>query len=119
MGKIRRREFITASVSGITSFIYVPRQVLGGKGYRAPSDKLNIAGVGVGGMGRKNIESVANSENIVALCDVDWSYANKTFNVYPDAKRYKDYRIMLDEMGDAIDAVIIATPDHTHACVAM
>jgi predicted dehydrogenase len=60
-----------------------------------------------------------DSQNIVALCDVDWGYAQKTFDEYPDAKRYKDYRIMLEEMGDKIDAVIIATPDHTHACIAM
>ncbi len=83
----------------------------------APSDKLNIATVGIGGMGgvyTKNCES----ENIVAVCDVDDAYAAPAFKRYPKAKRYKDYRKMLDtEKG--IDAVIIGTPDHTHAAVAM
>ncbi|MHC5159733.1 MAG: Gfo/Idh/MocA family protein, partial [Planctomycetota bacterium] len=60
-----------------------------------------------------------DSQNIVALCDVDWEYAKETFDEFPEAKRYKDYRVMLEEMGDKIDAVLIATPDHTHACIAM
>src|SRR5699024_6689495 len=86
----------------------------GGVGYTAPSDQLNIAGIGVGGMGRANLRAM-ESQRIVALCDVDWRYSQKTFDDYPDAKQYKDYRKMLDEMGDDIDAVVIATPDHTHA----
>ncbi len=83
----------------------------------APSDKLNIATVGIGGMGgvyTKNCES----ENIVAVCDVDDVFAAPAFKRYPNAKRYKDYRKML-ESEKGIDAVIIGTPDHTHAAVAM
>src|SRR5699024_851025 len=89
-----RRKFIkrtTAVAAGIT---IVPRHVLGGVGYIAPSDRLNIAGIGVGGMGRSNLRAM-DSQRIVALCDVDWKYAQKTFDDYPDAKRYKDYRKML------------------------
>ena len=82
-----------------------------------PSNKLNIAAVGVGGVGATNIKNCA-TENIVALCDTDWSYAAKTFKNYPGARKFADYRRMFDEMGDKIDAVIVATPDHTHACVA-
>ena len=85
-------------------------------GYTAPSDKLNIAGIGVGGMGRRNLANM-NTENIVALCDVDWHYADKTFKDYPKAKRFKDWRVMFDEMGKSIDAIMVATPDHTHAGV--
>lgn len=129
-----RRSFLKSTTTGIGLFSVVPSYVLGQNGKIPPSDKLNIAGVGVGGMGKGNLSAVCkplsarqeegawpdpNSQNIVALCDVDWDYAQKTFDEYPEAKRYKDYRFMLDEMGDQIDAVIIATPDHTHACIAM
>ena len=80
----------------------------------SPNEKLNIAGIGVGGRGAANVQGVA-SENLVALCDVDESRAAKTFEQFPQAKRYKDFRKMLDEMHGQIDAVVIGTPDHTHA----
>ena len=96
----------------------VPSKVLGkSKGYQAPSDKLNIAGVGVGGMGNANLNAL-QSENIVALCDVDWKYSKSVFDKYPNAKKYYDYREMYDEMGKTIDAVVVATSDHTHAIIA-
>jgi len=60
-----------------------------------------------------------DSQNIVALCEVDRKALEKTSKEYPEAKRYKDYRVMLEEVDDKIDAVMIATPDHTHACIAM
>ncbi len=113
---ITRRSFVSAAAASTFAATVLPRHVLGGVGYTAPSDKLNVAGVGVGGMGRNNVANVA-SENIVALCDVDFDYAAKTFQKYPDAKTYKDYRVMLDQQKD-IDAVIIATADHTHAVIA-
>lgn len=95
----------------------VPSHVISGLGHAAPSDKLNVAGVGVGGMGRSNLRNM-NSENIVALCDVDWKYSQKTFNDYPKAKKFWDWRKMLEEMEDEIDAIVVATADHTHAVVA-
>lgn len=94
----------------------VPRHVLG-RGLTPPSDKLNIAGIGIGGMGAGDLREMAG-ENIVALCDVDWNYAAKTFDEYPGAKRYKDFRVMLEKQKD-IDAVVVATPDHTHALISM
>ena len=105
-----------AAMAGVS---IVPRHVLGGVGYKAPSDTLNIAGVGVGGMGFANLKNLA-SENIVALCDVDWGYTegNGVFERWPDAKKYKDFRKMHDEMGDDFDAVVVATADHAHAIVA-
>lgn len=112
-----RRTFIKASTAA-AAFTLVPRHVLGGPGYAAPSDRLNIAGVGVGGMGKNNIKAVAATENIVALCDVDQEYAAPAYELYPDAKRYIDFRDMLDKQED-VDAVIIATPDHSHAVVAL
>jgi predicted dehydrogenase len=87
------------------------------RGGQSPNEKLNIAGIGVGGMGRSNLKQCA-AENIVALCDVDEDYAAKTFKEYPNAKVYRDYREMLEKQKD-IDAIIIATPDHTHAVIAM
>ena len=83
----------------------------------APSDKLRIAGVGVGGRGAGVLRAI-ESEDIVALCDVDWRYAQKTFDRYPKAKKYWDWRVMFDEMGDQIDAVVVATSDHMHAIIA-
>jgi predicted dehydrogenase len=112
-----RRDFIGTASAAAFGAMVVPRHVLGGPGYQAPSDTLNIAGVGVGGMGASNLQSV-ESENIVALCDIDFQKSEEVFNRYPKAALYRDYRVMFDEMGDQIDAVIIATPDHTHAVIA-
>lgn len=111
---INRRQFIKTA-SAVTAFTIVPRSVLGGVGHTAPSDKINIAGIGVGNMGFHNLRNL-ESQNIVALCDVDHKYAAKAFNRYPNARRYKDYREMLEKQKD-IDAVLIATPDHTHAMI--
>ncbi|MCK5565540.1 MAG: Gfo/Idh/MocA family oxidoreductase, partial [Planctomycetes bacterium] len=111
---VTRRQFIKAA-SAVTAFTIVPRHVLGGAGHTAPSDKINIAGIGVGGMGFHNLREL-ESQNIVALCDVDHQYAAKVFDRYPKAKRYKDHRKMLQNQKD-IDAVMIATPDHTHAMI--
>jgi predicted dehydrogenase len=108
-----RRKFLKQSGIMMAAATIVPSHVVSGLGYVTPSDKLNIAGIGVGGMGRSNLRNM-NSENIVALCDVDWKYAQRCFKDYPKAKKYKDYRKMLEEMGDDIDAVMISTPDHTH-----
>lgn len=115
---IRRRDFIRTTAAVAAGISIIPGHVMGKKpGHVAPSDKLNIAGIGVGGKGRINLEAM-NSENIVALCDVDWEYARDCFNDYPRARRYRDWRKMFDEMGDQIDAVMIATSDHTHAIIA-
>ena len=113
-----RREFLKKSII-IPPLFIVPRHVLGGKGFTSPSDKLNIAAVGVRkwGMGSNNLNQCRN-ENIVALCDVDYNQSKPTFDKYPKAKVYKDYREMLDKQKD-IDAVIVATPDHNHAVITM
>lgn len=112
-----RRKFISRTATVAAGISIVPRHVLGGVGYTAPSDALNIAGIGVGGMGAANLGNITG-QNIVALADVDWKYAAGTFNRYPKAKKYKDYRKMFDDMSKDIDAVVIATPDHTHAITA-
>jgi len=152
---ISRRHFITnvgATAAGLT---IVPRHVLG-RGVTPPSDRLNIAGVGIGGMGKTNLLNLALPNNIVALCDVDWDYAGKAWanlegdlkreqdrlptvtdaqarrnsveridslkkiiaEDMPRMKRYRDYRQMFEQQKD-IDAVVVATPDHLHAVIAM
>jgi len=118
--QISRRRFLGVSAAAAGLFTIVPSYAVSRLGHVAPSDLLNIAGIGVGqgGKGRVNLNNM-KSENIVALCDIDWDYAKSTFETYPNAKKYVDYRKMLDEMGKSIDAVIIATPDHTHAVCAM
>jgi Oxidoreductase family, NAD-binding Rossmann fold/Oxidoreductase family, C-terminal alpha/beta domain len=165
-----RRTFLQSAAAAAAGVTIVPRHVLGGTGYQAPSDTFNIAGVGVGGMGRSNLTALA-SQNIVALCDVDFGYVDRKYAELPTqlertrkqvadlkanpnapppegpgraltpaarleaaerraanvealiakagkAKRYQDYRQMLAEQKD-IDGVLVATPDHTHAAIAM
>src|SRR5262245_61203883 len=160
--KMSRREFTKNAAAVSAGWTIVPRHVLG-REQTPPSDLLNIAGVGIGGMGRTNLVNLA-SQNIVALCDVDWGYADKGFerlgteienlqkridgpdpeplpgrpqrpfdrneaqlrlaglqrlkDVHlPKAKRYVDYRQMLDKQKD-IEAVLVATADHMHAPIA-
>ncbi len=116
---VSRRAFLGTTAAAAAGFTIVPSHVVAGMGHKAPSDKLNIVGVGVGGMGFANLKNM-ESENIVGLCDVDWGYTagNGVFDRYPKAKKYKDWRKMYDEMGDQFDAVVIATADHTHAITA-
>jgi predicted dehydrogenase len=111
-----RRKFIKKAIVAASIFI-VPRHVLGGPGYIAPSDQLNLAAIGSGGKGDSDISnaSVMGRERVVALCDVDFSgSAKSTMKKFPKAKLYADYRVMLDKEKD-IDAVTISTPDHLHA----
>lgn len=115
---LNRRKFIRNFAATAATISIVPRHILGGPNFKPPSEKLNIAAIGAGGRAAGDIEAVS-SENIVALCDVDWRRAGGAFNKYPNAKKYKDYRIMLDEMDKDIDAVVVATPDHIHAFASM
>ncbi len=115
--KITRRAFMGGAAAA-AAFTIVPRHVLGGPGRAAPSEKLNIAGIGVGGQGGSDLRAVS-SENIVALCDVDWRHAGGTFKRYPKAKKYWDFRRMLEKEDKNIDAVVVATPDHMHAVATM
>ncbi len=112
-----RRRFL-GGVAGAAAFVVVPRHVLGGPRHVPPSEKLNIVGIGVGGQGAGDIASVS-SENIVALCDVDRRRAAETFKRYPNARQYTDFRAMLEKEHRNIDAVVVATPDHTHVVASM
>jgi len=115
--KMSRRDFI-GGAAAVAAFTIVPRYVLGGPRNVPPSEKLNIAAIGSGGMGGSNINA-CSGENIVALCDVDDKQAAGTFKKFPRARKYRDFRKMLDKEDKNIDAVIVATPDHTHAVAAM
>jgi len=112
---INRRDFLRNSAAAGVSLWAAHRAIWGEM--KSPNEKLNIAGVGVGGRGEDDIDGV-KSENIVALCDVDESQAGGTFKKFPNAKRYQDFREMLEKEKD-IDAVVVATPDHTHAPAAV
>src|SRR6266508_4590447 len=112
-----RRQFMGGAAIASAAFLVVPGRVLGLGGSKPPSEKLNIAGIGIGGQGGQDLGQMT-SENIVALCDVDWAHAAGMFRRFPNAKQYKDYRKLLEEQKD-IDAVVVATPDHQHAIIAM
>lgn len=115
-----RREFLGAAGAAAFSFSIVPRHVLGGAGFTAPSEQVRVAGIGAGGMGGGDIATHArNGAKIVALCDVDEARAAGSFKAFPQARRYKDFREMLDKEAQHIDAVSVGTPDHTHAVAAM
>jgi len=119
-----RREFLrqtagaAVAASGLAGITLLPRHVLGGPRHIAPSEKVNIAGIGVGGQGFANLDQLKD-QNIVALCDVDDERASVAYNRWPQASRYKDFRVMLDKEHARIDAVVVATPDHVHAFATM
>ncbi|MRI01000.1 gfo/Idh/MocA family oxidoreductase [Kriegella sp. EG-1] len=112
-----RRKFLKNTGLASAGFMIVPRHVLGGPGFVAPSDTLNIAGIGAGGKGRSDMTSFTESPNarIVAMCDVDDRQAIESRKNFPKASYYKDFRTMLDKEKDNIDAVSVSTPDHNHA----
>ena len=115
---ITRRAFL-GGAAATTVFTIVPRHAVAASGKAAPSGRLNIAGIGIGGQGGSDLDQVRGDNNIVALCDVDWQKADENFKKSPNAKRYRDFRKMFDEIEKDIDAVVIGTPDHTHAVIAM
>jgi predicted dehydrogenase len=115
-----RRAFLheaAVAAGAVGAFTILPGRVDAGQRTLSPNDKLNLGAIGVGGMGGSNL-SRCETENIVALCDVDTKFAAKTFAKYPKARQYRNYREMFDKQRD-LDAVIVATPDHTHAVIAM
>src|SRR3954471_11836465 len=154
-GQLPRRDFMRGAAAAAAAFTIVPRSVLGGSRHIAPSDRVNIATVGCGGMGRQNLAALS-SQNLVAMCDVDWNFVDSRFAdipkqidnankqlgddktdaaqkdrlqqqikgwtdlqaQIPKSKRYTDYREMLAKQKN-IDAVVVATPDHMHALIAL
>ena len=151
--KITRRKFVAGTTGVAAAAMIVPRHVLGGVGYNAPSDTVNFALIGCGGQGKTDsAELVIGGQNLVALCDVDFGYVDREIagmtrvretrpgappmneqmqkameerrtqavklqEAYKSAKRYADFRKMFEQQKD-IDAIVVATPDHTHAVIA-
>jgi len=115
-----RRQFLKRSGRFATmaaTLSILPHHVVG-LGADAPSERITLAGIGVGGIGNSQLADASKAGfKIVALCDVDHKYAKKTFDAYPDARTYVDFRELLDQEGDKIDAVYCGTPDHTHAII--
>ncbi len=108
-GRISRRSFVGTAAASTYAFTYIPRRVWGA------NERLNVACIGAGGKGAGEVRDLAREGcNIVALCDVDEQRASRTFEMFPRAKKYKDFRVMLETQTD-IDAVTVSTPDHTHA----
>lgn len=115
--EMTRRSFLKRGAAAALALTVVPNTVLGkAAGHTAPSDKLNILGIGIGGRGASVLKGL-ESQNLIGLADVDWKYAEHIFKKYPNAKRYKDYRRMYDELLKSADAIMCATADHTHAII--
>jgi predicted dehydrogenase len=118
--KPTRRDFLKSASVFSAGVFFVPNLISS-----PPSSRLNVAVIGLGGQGRANWSKLINqqdpkwNENVVALCDVDDTMAAAAFKQFPDAKRFKDYRKMLDKMNNQIDAVMVCTPDHSHFPAAM
>jgi len=113
---MNRRRFLSSAALATAAFQVVPGHILGLNGATSANSKVNLAGIGTGGQGRGDLNNLAEAgeANVVALCDVDWRHGGGAFQAWPKAKRFKDFRRMLDETPE-IDAVLVATPDHTHA----
>lgn len=118
---LNRRNFLKNSALTAAGFMIVPRHVLGGKGFIAPSDKLLVAGIGAGGKGQGDIANFAASgkAEIAFLCDVDDRMSKASRDKFPKAKYYHDWREMIDKENKNFDAVSVSTPDHTHAVAAL
>src|SRR6185369_3992828 len=109
-----RRQFLQTSSTAIAAAMILPNAKLA---FGSESNtKLNIAGIGVGGQGRSDLDNfIGLGQNVVALCDVDTARAGDIYKKCSSARTFKDFRRMFDEMDKQIDAVLVATPDHTHA----
>jgi len=116
-----RRDFIRGAGGVLAGLVIVPRHVLGGAGRIPPSETIQVAGIGVGGVGHGQITSISQQKGtrIAYLCDVDDVYAKRAYDRFADAKRYRDYRELFEKEGDKIDAVYCGTPDHTHAVITL
>ena len=115
-----RRAFLKKSFASAFAFSIVPRHVLGGEGQTPPSEKIALAGIGVGGVGHGQLKDCASAGfQIAALCDVDDLHAKKTYDFFPQARRYRDFRELLAAEGNKIDAVYCGTPDHTHTIITL
>src|SRR5215471_5013288 len=111
--QVTRRQFLQKSAFGGASLLVLTDSNLVFS--TESNSKLNVAGIGVGGQGRSDLDNISGlAVNVVALCDVDHARAGDIFQKHPQAKAYTDFRRMFDDLHKSIDAVVVATPDHTH-----
>ncbi len=115
---LSRRGFLRGTGTALAAFTIASPDILGGN-RTPPSDKLNVAFIGVGGRGGAQLGGLSKGNNVVALCDVDLRRAQGAFKRFPNAKKYRDFRTMFDVIEKSIDVVAVSTPDHTHAVAAM
>ncbi len=113
-GKMDRRIFLMGAAAAAVSCGTMRNRTT----YVSPNEKLNTAHIGVMGKGQGHLKHCHDFENVVALCDVDKRYLDIGHERYPNARMFRDFRVMLEKMPE-IDAVVIATPDNTHAVAAM
>ena len=118
---ITRRQFtVRTGCAALAAPMIVPRHVLGGEGFTPPSEKITVGGIGIGGVGHAHLKQAAQAGfEIVALCDVDDVHAKKTYDRFPQARRYRDFRELLRVEKDKVDAIYCGTPDHTHALITL
>jgi hypothetical protein len=115
-----RRRFLAMTGTAMAGFGILPGRLPGQTGSASPNGNVQLAGVGVGGVGFSQLQDCEKAGfKIVALCDVDDNYAKKAFDRWPEARRYRDFREMLQNEGDKVDAVHVGTPDHTHALITL
>jgi len=119
MKAIQRRTFIKQTLAASAATLLTACTTTESPGparlsTRSPGSKLNLAFIGVGGRGSGHVRYFAERENLVAFCDADEERAAKVYADFPEVPRYRDFRVMLDQMGRQIDAVVVSTPDHTH-----
>lgn len=118
--KLSRREMLKNTLFSGAAITIVPCAVLGGEAGTSPNNRVTLAGVGVGGIGFPQLKEARDAGfQVVALCDVDDKHAKKTYDLFPEARKYRDFRDLLQAEGDKIDAVYCGTPDHTHAIVTL
>jgi predicted dehydrogenase len=111
--RLNRRTFLGGVSTGAMAYWVAGRTQLAFS--KSPNEQLNIAGIGVGGKGRSDIDQAGALGKVVAICDIDEVRLDEKAKVFPDAKKFVDYRELLDTMGDQVDAVVVSTPDHHHA----
>jgi hypothetical protein len=117
---LTRRRILGGAAATVAAATIVPRHVLGGAAEKAPSQKPNLAGVGIGGVGHGQLAGCEKAGfQIVALCDIDDAYGKRSYDKWPQARKYRDFREMLEAEGDKIDAMYCGTPDHTHAIITL
>ncbi len=118
--QVSRRSFLKTAAVSAGAFSIVPRHVLGGDGHTPPSEKVTLAGIGIGGVGHPQLKDCQKTGfEVVALCDVDDVHAKKSYDHFPQARRYRDFRDLIATEKDKIDAVYCGTPDHSHAIICL